>query len=210
MIRSLAILIAAAALYGFTIGAANSWLYATRNLVKFPLLILGTAAVCALSYFVLARFLGTDLGFVTVQRFVLAVFRDIAVLLASLSPVVFYLAMTMRRPLGRELGDYPLFQGCNVLAIAFCGCLAVRQQAQRLLVERRLDASRRMALLGGWMLVSLLVGGQVAWYMRPFFGIAGPSETTPPFFSGTAPDFRGARSIYEAVYNLIQPPEGWR
>ena len=38
-------------------------------------------------------------------------------------------------------------------------------------------------------------------------GIAGPGED-PPFFAGTAPDFRGARSFYEAVYNLVVRPDG--
>ena len=42
--------------------------------------------------------------------------------------------------------------------------------------------------------------------MRPFFGVRGLAKTAPPFFLGTAPDFRGARSFYEAVYNLVVPP----
>lgn len=209
MTRSLAILVAAAALYGFSIGASHSWLYATRNLLKFPLLILVTAAVCAVAYFVLARFLGAPLGFVTVQRLVLAVFRDAVVLLASLSPVVAWLACTMQRPLGRDLGDYPLFQGLNVVAIAISGCLAVRVQARRLLAERGLRAANRWLLLGSWMAVSLAVGGQTAWYLRPFFGATPLGDVTPPFCDGTAPDFRGARSFYEAVWNLVVPPAGW-
>jgi hypothetical protein len=210
MTRSLLVLVASAALYGFSIGSSHSWLYATRNLLKFPLLILVTAAVCAVSYFVLARFLGAPLGFVSVQRLVLAVFRDTVVLLASLSPVVFWLACTMQRPVGRELRDYPLFQGLNVVAIAVSGCLAVRVQARRLLAERCLLATNRWPLLGSWMLVSLAVGGQTAWYLRPFFGATPLGDIMPPFCDGPAPDFRGARSFYEACWNLVVPPEGWR
>lgn len=209
MIRSLAALVTAAAVYGFSIGASNSWLYAMRNVVKFPLLILVTAAVCALSYFVLARFLGVALAFASVQRTVIATFRDVAVLLAALSPAVFFLAMTNRAPVGRDLGDYPLFQGLNVAAIAICGCLSVRVRARHLEREHGIGGRRRVMLLGAWMLVSLLVGGQVCWYMRPFFGIAGPSEVVPPWFAADEPDFRGARSFYEAVYNLVVPPAGW-
>jgi hypothetical protein len=210
--RSLALLIACAATYGFAIGASNSWLDAARNLVKFPLLVLATASVCALSYFVVARFLGAPLGFVSVQRAVLAVFRDTVVLLASLSPAVFWLARTMARPdaAARDLGDYPLFQGFNVAAIAVCGCLAVWLQAARLLARGDLGPAKRRALLASWMGLSLLVGGQVAWYLRPFFGIAGPEAPPPPWFLGDAPDFRGARSFYEACANLVAPPDGWR
>jgi hypothetical protein len=210
--RSLALLIAAAAVYGFAIGASNSWTYALRNVVKFPLLVLATAVVCALCYFVVARFVGAPLGFVAVQRAVLAVFRDTTVLLASLSPAVLWLARTMQRPdaAGRDLGDYPLFQGFNVAAIAVCGCLAVWLQAVRLLARGDVGPGKRRALLASWMGVSLLVGGQVAWYLRPFFGINGPDAPLPPWFLGDEPDFRGARSFYEACANLVVPPEGWR
>ena len=120
-----------------------------------------------------------------------------------------WLACTMQRPLGRDLGDYPLFQGLNVVAIAISGCLAVRVQARRLLAERGLRAANRWLLLGSWMAVSLAVGGQTAWYLRPFFGATPLGDVTPPFCDGTAPDFRGARSFYEAVWNLVVPPAGW-
>lgn len=210
MTRSLAVLIAAAAVYGFSIGISHSWLYALRNLLKFPLLMLGTAAVCSISYFVLARFLGARLPFVAVQRLVLAVFRDTVVLLASLSPAVCLVATTMRRPAGRDLADYPLFQGCNVLAIAICGCLGVATQARTMLARHALAPNQRNALLTAWLSVSLLVGGQAAWYLRPFFGATPLGERTPSFCDGTAPDFRGARSFYEAVYYLAVPPAGWR
>ena len=206
MIRSFATLVLAAAAYGFAIGAANSWLYACRNLVKFPLLILTTAAVCALSYFVLARFLGARLTFVVVQRVVLAIFRDASVLLASLAPLTFFLAMTCERPGGQGLGEYPLFQGLNVGAIAVSGALAVVVRARQLQHQHGLGGRRVVLLVGVWLAVTLLVGGQVGWYMRPFFGMSGPASQ-PPFFNGLVPDFRGARSFYEALYNLVVPPE---
>ncbi len=206
MIRSLAMLIGAAAIYGFAIGSAHSWLYAARNLVKFPLLLLTTAAICSLAYFVLARFLATRLPFWRVQELVLGVFRDLAVLLASLSPAVLFLALTYERPRGSGLGEYPLFQGLNIAWIALCGCLAVYLRARNLRTELGQQRLRNHLLLGGWMALSLFAGGQCCWYMRPFFGIPGRGSEAPPFFRGTEPDLGGARSFYEAVYHLISPP----
>jgi hypothetical protein len=206
MLRSLVTLVACSAAYGFTIGASNSPLYAARNLVKFPLLIVVTTVVCALSYFVLARFLGTPLSFLRVQRLVLAVFRDLSVLLASLGPVVLFLGLTMLRPSHGDLADYPMFQGLNVAFIALCGCLAVRRQGGLLLRDHGLPPGLRNALVAGWMLLSLFAGGQAAWYMRPFFGVDPPPPEGVDWFFGTAPDFRGARSIYEAVWNLAALP----
>ncbi len=206
MWRVLISLTLSSALYGFTIGSGHSWLYASRNLIKFPLLILTTAAICALAYFVLARFLAPRLSFRDVQKLVVLLFRDTSVLLASLSPVSFFLAMTMVQPAGDDLGEYPLIQGINVVLIAICGSIALVRQAQTLLRDHGLGRAVSTSIIIGWLVLSLFTGGQGAWYMRPFFGISSRREANPPLFLGTAPDFRGARNFYEAVYNLVVPP----
>jgi hypothetical protein len=141
-----------------------------------------------------------------VQRLVLAVFRDLSVLLASLGPVVLFVGLCMTRPSHEDLADYPMFQGLNVAFIALCGCLAVRRQGGLLLREHGLVPGLRNALVAGWMLLSLFAGGQAAWYMRPFFGIDPPGPEGVAWCFGTEPDFRGARSIYEAVWNLVALP----
>ena len=206
MWRVLLSLTLSSALYGFTIGSGHSWLYASRNLIKFPLLILTTGAVCALAYFVLARFLAPKLTFRDVQQLVVLLFRDTSVMLAGLSPVSFFLAMTMVQPFGDDLGEYPFFQGFNVVLIAICGSIALVRQAKVLLFDYGLGRQASASIIIGWLALSLFTGGQGAWYMRPFFGISSISQTDPPFFLGTTPDFRGARSFYEAVYNLVVPP----
>ena len=207
--RAVLTMFAAAAAYGFAIGASNSLCYATRNLVKLPLPIVGTALLCAVLYHLLARFFAARLGFVQVQRVVMAVFRDISVLLCALTPVVAFLALTMQRPDRDSLGDYPAFQGVNVLAIATCGCLSVWRRSRELLAERVVARARRPWLIATWMLASLLVGGQIAWFVRPFFGVH-PGRWSNGFCSGRAPDHNGATSIYEAVWNLVDTPERWR
>lgn len=201
-VRAAAALVLASAAYGFSIGIANSWVYGLRNLAKFPLLIGSTAATCALCYHVLSRFVGTQFGFVQVQRIVLGVFHDISVLLASLVPVVLYMAATMVDPTPYDQGGYPAFLGFNTAAIAACGCLSVAIRARRELPPDVLDGPRRALLLALWMLASLAVGGQVCWYIRPFFGSSAGSWDRP-WFAGTTADGNGARSFYEAIWNLI-------
>lgn len=205
MIRSLLTLIASSAAYGFSIGLSNSWIYANRNLAKFPLLILTTASVCSLLYHVLAQFFGMRLSFLAVQRLVLAIFRDTSLLLAALSPAICFLAATMPGPQDRAPGDYRRFLMFNVVAIAICGCLAVYFRSRERLLSNRTTPERRPMLVASWMLASLLVGGQVCWYIRPFFGAtAGTSDR--PWFTGTTPDHNGATSFYEAVLYLVIPP----
>ena len=205
-LRSVTILVAASAFYGFCAGFVHSPLFAARNLLKFPVLIIVTAAICALGYFLVARFFGAALPFAEVQRMVIRLFRDTVVLLASLGPVIVLLAWTMARPGPRTLGEYPMVLGINVTFIAICGSMAVVRQARALLGDLSLSVRRSALVLVGWLALSLLVGGQWAWYLRPFYGVASVNGGKTPFCLGTRPDIRGATSFYEAVYHLANPP----
>ena len=199
-------LVAASAAYGFSIGLSNSHVYAVRNLVKFPLLLLSTSAICSLCYFVLARFLGAELRFGAVQRIVLEVFRDCSLLLASLAPVATFLSLTMAGTTADDLGGFPAFLGFNVAAIAVCGCLAVHR-CGRAVGDAVARAAQRRLLIAAWMFASLLVGGQTCWLIRPFFGSSSTADWSSPWFSGSEPGFRGARSFYEAVWFVVAPPD---
>jgi hypothetical protein len=202
-LRDLIVMVAASAIYGFAAGSVHSLLFACRNLVKFPLLILVTTGVCALAYYLFARFASTPLTFAEVQAAVLRIFRNFSVLLASLAPVVYFLARVLEQPsTERELGEYPLFLGLNVLLIAVCGCAAVVRQAGVLLRGHGVSPRKAWTLIAAWLVLSLIVGAQWAWYLRPFFGVSALAEHTP-FCLGTAPDFRGAASFYEAVYDIF-------
>lgn len=186
--------------YGFAIGSIHSTTFALRNLVKMPLLLVVTALVCSLAYFVFAGTL-TRLSFGEVFREASSIFEDVAILLSSLAPPMFFLARVLERPDEAGLHEYELFLVVNVVAIAIAGCLAVVRRAATLRVLAALDRRRTVVLLAGWLGVSLLVGSQWAWYLRPFCGVA----TVPaPFILGTEPDFRGDRSFFEALAHAIR------
>ena len=204
MVRVLAVTIGAAAVYGFSAGLAHSLSFGLRNLVKAPLLLVGTAVVCGAACYLFAALCGARLGFVAVQRHTIAVFRDTALMLAGLSPVVFFLGRTIVPPDTDALGEYPLFLGLNVAFIAAAGTVALLRQARRLLKEM---SPRRCALIvGGWLALSLCVGGQGAWYLRPFYGLATVSAAETPVCLGSVADYRGARNFFEAVLHLLTPP----
>jgi hypothetical protein len=65
--------------------------------------------------------------------------------------------------------------------------------------------SRRLTTAGAWLALSLFVGGQAAWFLRPFFGVASIAGKETRFFLGAAPDYNGSTNFYEAVYHLIIP-----
>lgn len=205
MLRLAPTLFLGSALYGFSIGFFHSNTYALRNLIKFPLLICVTATICAMSYFLVSRLMGARIGFLSVQRLSLDIYAGISLLLASLASTNIFLALTLTPPSSvRELGGYPLFQGFNVLLIAISGSIALIRQGGRLLAEHGLGRKRVSALILVWLALSLFVGGQGAWYLRPFFGVSA-AHTLDDFCMGTRPDGRGINNIYEAVYRLVVP-----
>lgn len=194
--------LAGACAYGFAIGAGKNLTYAWRSSLKFPLLLVGTALLCGLACFVFARFCGAPLPFLAVQRASFALHRTTAVLLGSLSPVVLFLGRTMAAPDARSLGGYPLFVGLNMLFIAAAGVVALRVQTHGLLRDHRLPRRQALLVVGSWLLLSLLVGGQLAFWLRPFFGIASLAGD-PPFLLGSEPTVTGAGNFYEVVWQFV-------
>lgn len=198
----LAAIAVAGGLYGFSIGAGKNLTYAWRSAVKFPLLLLGTAVLCALAYAVVARFLGVPVRFRAVQRTAFGLFRNVAVMLGSLSPVSLFLGRTMAAPGERSLGGYPAFVGANMLFLALAGSIALLLQARTLLREHGVPGPRAAAVVACWLALSLLVGGQLAFWLRPFFGISS-LHGDPPFLLGDEPTVTGARNFYEVVWQVI-------
>jgi len=199
--RPVARAVCGAAAYGFSIGLVHSERFALRNLIKFPLLILTTGCVCGVGYYLVARWVAHQLDARAVARSTFAIFHDTSVLLLSLVPVMVFLALTVKRPDLTELHEYPLFLGVNVAAIAVSGSLALVRQCRQLVVEHGISIDRGAWLLAAWLASSLFVGAQASWYMRPFCGV---STVDAPFMLGSAPDFRGATSFYEALFDVIR------
>ena len=197
-------ILAAAAAYGLSAGSVDAWRGALRGIVKFPMLIFLTAALCSLAWWVLARFLTSGLSFRSTVALSLRAFADASVMLAALAPVNLFLGRTIALPTRESLNEYPMFLGLNVAFIAVCGTAAVVRQVCRMRKVYSVPARKALAVAAVWLAVCLLVGGQCAWYLRPFYG--NPAVVDLAFILGTRPDSRGARSFYEAVYNLLRPP----
>src|SRR5436190_20265050 len=207
MRRHVGTLLAASALYGFSIGCVHSLRFGLHNLLKFPLLFLVTGAACAVAYFLFARLVGgVRFAFVDVQRLAMRLYRDAALLLAALAPANWFLARTLVPPDATSLHEYPLFLGLNVGFIACAGALALVRQVRALARYHPWPLSRRVITVGGWLALSLLVGGQAAWTLRPFFGVRSIPGAETRFVLGSAPDYTGATNFYEAVWHLVRPP----
>ena len=203
MRRACLTILAAAAVYGFSIGSLHSVRLAVWDLAKFPLLVFTTCAVCSLAWFACTLLVTRRLTFADVMGVSLRTFADLSALLASLAPVAYFLAKTVVQPTEKSLNEYPFFVGLNVAFIAACGTFALVRQTIRLVREHRLGLGRSVVVVAAWLAVSLFAGGQCAWYMRPFFGRS--TIRDPPFMERTNCDDRGTTNFYEAVYHLVSP-----
>jgi len=200
----LLVTLACAAVYGFALGTAHDDLYAARNMAKFPLLIASTATICALSWWVVAQALGARLGFFAVQRAAWMLFHDVSLLLASLSPAVWFVALVMRRTDDGRLGEYDFYLKANVLLIASCGALALARQARTLMSSAAIPLERALPVVSAWLALTLFVGGQVAFLLRPYFGFPATRGGNPPWFLWNEADVRGATNFYEAMLQAIE------
>ena len=204
MRRDLATLLLASAVYGFSIGSVHSTRFGLHNVFKFPLLFVVTGAACAVAYFLWACLVGGHrFRFVDVQRLAMRLYRDAALLLAALAPANFFLARTLVPPDPVSLREYPMFLGLNVCFIALAGTLALVRQVRALARYHPWPLAPRLVTVGGWLALSLLVGGQAAWTLRPFFGVRSIPGAETRFFLGSSPDYRGATNFYEAVYDAV-------
>lgn len=202
-VRAGVALVLGSASYGFAIGWVHSPVFALRNLVKLPLLLVVTGAVCSLAFYLSARAFAPSLGFFAIVRTAVGMYCHTAMLLGALAPPMLFLSSVLERPDARGLNEYVWFLGANVVAIAVCGSTTLAVESRRLFEEHGLTRSQTTVLVAAWLFLSLLVGAQWSWYLRPFCGVA---TVDAPFVLGTEPDFRGATSFYEAVYHLIDPP----
>lgn len=126
---------------------------------------------------------------------------------------MFFVARVARATDDGRLGEDDAFLALNMACVAASGTLALVRQAGELLIGRELSKARASALVGTQLALSLLVGGQAAFSMRPLFGLPAMRGNVPPWFLGHEADLRGATNFYESVWQTIRqppPPGGLR
>jgi hypothetical protein len=168
----IAVIVAGTGAYGAAMGSWRDAHQALYTTIKFPLIVLLTSLGNGLLNGMLAPLLGVNIGFRQCLQAVLTSFTSIAAILASFSPLLFFLVWNAPPMSPRGSGVYSFFQVTNVAAIAFAGVAANLRLAR--LLERlggSVAAGRRV--LFAWLAGNLLLGSQLSWILRPFIGSPG-------------------------------------
>jgi len=197
LLVSLLVIAVGTGLYGASIGLWRAPLQGVFTALKFPLIILLTCAGNALINGMLAQLLGLPLSFRESSLAILLSFTLAAIILGSLSPVMFFLLLNL--PPLAEASSRLLAHNINLLAhvgvIAFAGVTA-NLRLYGVLVARGGSRAAARKLLAAWLAVNLLVGSQVSWIGRPFIG---SPELPVEFFRQDA--LNG--NFYESVWTAM-------
>lgn len=176
--------------YGIILGASHSWLQAIASGIKFPVLYLMTLIICLPSLFFFNVFFGSRKTFGQHLALLMAAMAVISVLEFSFAPITLLFLTTT--------SSYQFFVLLNVAICGLTGILGIKffYQAMEVLdSEESVGHETRHKILQYWLLLYGLVGCQLGWTLRPFFGTPGS-------------DFKLFRSLegnfYLSVWHSIQ------
>jgi hypothetical protein len=158
-----------AAVYGAVLGFWHGWQLALYAAVKLPLVLLLTAALTVAFSWTAAAAVGLPLRFGQVAVLTFLALAVASLFLASLAPVAWLFTVSAPPPTGEARTAHNLLYLLHTTFVGACG-LAGTGALWRAL--RRLDAPQRSlrAAFALWIAGYALVGGEVAWALRPFVG----------------------------------------
>lgn len=172
-LRALGVLCVFAAIYGASIGAWRAPQLALFVAIKLPLLLVGTALVDGLLLALVARRFGFELSLPASLRAVLSGFALASLVLAGFAPVVLLFDLSLPAPGSQAASFAHAALGLlHVAALGFAGSVAVLRQ-RRWLQAWCVDPRAAARVVGVWLLINLLVGAQLSWVLRPWFGTPG-------------------------------------
>jgi len=184
-------------IYGLTVGYWRSPLMGAYVAVKMPLLIALTLGCNGLLNGLLGLLLGSGLGFRQSLHALLSAFAISALILGSVAPVTFFLAVNVPPPDSAQAAtSHASYLLIHVFLIGVAGLVGVARLWK--LLEVYSDSRQIAALtLGSWIVGNAFLGGQFSWVLRPFFG-------SPGLEVAFLRDKPMQGSFYEAVWNSVK------
>jgi len=160
---------AGAAVYGSVLGWWHGPRLAAYDALKLPVVLLLTSALTVLFSWTAARLLGLPLRLGQVAVLTFLALAVGSVLLASLAPVAWLFTLCAPEPSPAARTAHNLLYLLHTALVGGCG-LAGTVALWRAMVK--LGAPRRTvrAVYILWVAAYALVGGEVAWILRPFVG----------------------------------------
>ena len=204
MWRAVMFIILGGAAYGFTVGLWRGSEMALYVAFKTPLLLFCILLITGFLNGILGLLLGTGIGFRQSLLCQLLAFSLAAVVLGSLAPITFFLALEAPPADSPDAqGAHSFYLLTHTIIIGLGGFLAVTRLFGLIRSLTPNLHAARITLLS-WLASNAFVGAQLSYLLRPFFG----SPNLEIEFLRSDP-FNG--TFYEAVWNALNsllPVEG--
>lgn len=156
------------ALYGAAIGCWRGQEQTLYAALKLPLVLALTWLATVPFSALLLWSVGRRLAARDIVAGTLAPLANAAVLLASLAPIAALFGLALPVPGASARTEHNLLFLLHTLLIAAAGVVGTARF--RAFVSEGLDARRTRGVVALWILVYAVVGGEVAWALRPFVG----------------------------------------
>ncbi|MGB3693210.1 MAG: hypothetical protein WA865_21550 [Spirulinaceae cyanobacterium] len=153
------------AIYGAIIGSFSGWLQMLASAVKLPALYLLTLIICLPTLYFLDVISGSKRTFNQYLALLLAGMAIISVTLLGLAPVTLFFRIS--------INDYTFFKLWNVAIFIFTGLVGVTFFYRSTIYLGRSEErspERSKQIIKPWLFLYGLVGSQLGWVLRPFFG----------------------------------------
>jgi hypothetical protein len=155
------------ALYGLAMGISNGWQQAIASAIKLPLLFLLTLIICLPTLYIFNLLYGSQLLFKQTAALMMSAIIVTATLTLSFAPITWFLWMTVGN-------QYTILILINVVVLALSsGWGLVYLQRGMRYVQQRISNKSEKRILAIWLTIYAFVGTQLAWAIRPFFGVPG-------------------------------------
>ncbi len=164
-----AVMIASAASYGAVLGSWHGARLASYDAIKLPLALVLTAAFTVGFAWIAAVALDVPLRFAQVSVLTFLGLASASVVLLSLAPIAWFFTFCAPAPSTASRATHNALYLMHTGFVGACGAAGTRALWSGMCrLERPRARLYRVYLL--WILAYAIVGGEVAWMLRPFVG----------------------------------------
>jgi hypothetical protein len=162
-----------AAGYGAVLGIWHGTRLAEYDAVKLPLVLIVTSSCTVLFSWVAAVALSLPLRFAQVAVLTFLALATASLVLLSLAPIAWFFTLCAPEPSAATRATHNALYLMHTTFVAACGMAGTRALWQGMCrLGRPRSVVRPVYLV--WVLGYALVGGEVAWALRPFVGSVSP------------------------------------
>jgi len=153
------------ALFGVVLGMSHSWMQALMSAIKLPMLFLVTLLICLPTLYFFNLLYGSQLTFQQTTTLMMAAVTITGALSLAFASISLFFWLTIGE-------QYTILILLNVIILGISSWwgLSFLRQGMRHVQRQALDV-RQGRILITWLVIYAFVGTQMAWALRPFFGV---------------------------------------